>query len=67
MYGYSREYDENDNEIPFDASTFSSIGTVGSIPVSVLEELFAKRGGIDWEKTISVENYESRKFLDTKK
>jgi hypothetical protein len=45
----------------------SAVGTVGSIPVSVLEELFAKRGGIDWEKTISVEEYESQNFLDTKK
>jgi hypothetical protein len=66
MYGYSTEYDENDNELPFDASKFSSVGTVGRIPLTVLEELFEKRGGIDWEKTISVEQFENRNFLDTK-
>lgn len=31
--------------------------TVGMIPVTVLEELFTKHGGIDWEKTISVEMF----------
>ena len=31
--------------------------TVGRIPVSVLEEVFAKHGGIDWERTISVETF----------
>lgn len=66
MYGYSNQYDENDVELPFDAAAFSSVGTVGRIPVTVLEELFKKRGGIDWEKTISVEQYENRIFLKTK-
>lgn len=60
MYGYGG-WDENDNEIPFDPSTFTAVGRVGRIPVSVLEELFEKRGGIDWEKTISVEQF--NKFL----
>lgn len=66
MFGSSREYDENDEEIPFNPSTFSSVGTVGRIPVSVLEKLFEKRGGIDWEKTISVEQFENRNFLNIK-
>lgn len=50
-------YDENDKEITFDPSTFTAIGNVGTIPISVLEELFEKRGGIDWEKTISIEAF----------
>lgn len=35
--------------------------TVGRIPVNVLEEMFAKHGGIDWNKTISVKEFESLK------
>lgn len=31
--------------------------TVGRIPISVMEEVFLKHGGIDWEKTISVEAF----------
>ena len=46
---------------------FTAVGTVGSIPISVLEELFEKRGGIDWERTISVQSYESQNFLGVKK
>ena len=56
--GYNCEsYDEEGNEIPFDPNSFTSVGKVGRISVSVLEELFEKRGGIDWEKTISVEQF----------
>ncbi|MGL5730516.1 MAG: hypothetical protein ACRCX5_05280 [Bacteroidales bacterium] len=32
--------------------------TVGKIPVEVLEKVFEKHGGVDWEKTISVESFE---------
>lgn len=32
--------------------------SVGSIPISVLETIFEKHGGIDWDKTISVEVFE---------
>jgi hypothetical protein len=52
-YSEGHYYHESDEE----AAAFTSVGTVGQIPVSVLEELFAKRGGIDWEKTISVEAF----------
>ena len=31
--------------------------TVGNIPVSVMEEVFIKHGGIDWEQTISTEAF----------
>lgn len=34
------------------------IGTVGRIPVEVLEAIFELHGGIDWEKTISIEAFE---------
>lgn len=67
MYGHNKYDSENDVEIPFNASEFNAVGTVGRIPVTVLEELFAKRGGIDWEKTISVEQFENRNFLNTTK
>jgi hypothetical protein len=45
-----REYAEDPDNIT---------GTVGRIPVNVLEEMFAKHGGIDWQKTISVKEFES--------
>lgn len=57
LHQYSEMYDENDLD-------FTSVGTVGRIEVSVLEELFAKHGGIDWEKTISIEVFQ--KFTNTK-
>ena len=60
MYGHS-SWDEDGNETTFDPSTFTSVGSVGRIPVTVLEELFEKRGGVDWEKTISIEQF--NKFL----
>jgi hypothetical protein len=47
MFGY-----DEDSKVPFTA-----VGTVGRIPVTVLEQLFEKRGGIDWDKTISVEQF----------
>lgn len=34
----------------------STTETVGCVPIEVLEAVFAKHGGIDWEKTISIEN-----------
>lgn len=30
--------------------------TVGCVPIEVMETVFNNHGGIDWEKTISVEN-----------
>ena len=63
MFQYSEmfdsyKYDEDDNEIPFDSSSFDVTDTVGRIPVSVMEEVFAKHGGVDWEKTISIEAFD---------
>jgi hypothetical protein len=54
LHQYSEGYDwhEDDPQVPF-----NSVGRVGRIPVSVLNELFEKRGGIDWEKTISIEAF----------
>ena len=52
MYGSTLTDCDTKEEIPF-----TSVGGVGKIPVSVLEELFSKHGGIDWEKTISVEQF----------
>ena len=33
-----------------------------AVPISVLEQVFEKHGGIDWEKTISVEQYHNVNF-----
>ena len=62
MFEYSELYynattDDEGNESPFDASTFDVTSTVGRIPVSVMEEVFAKHGGIDWDKTISIKAF----------
>lgn len=54
----SSTYSDEDEEIPFDSNTFSAIGTVGKIPLTILEQLFEKHGGVDWEKTISIEAFE---------
>jgi hypothetical protein len=55
-FGFPSEHDEL--LVPY-AEDFENITeTVGNIPVSVLEELFEKHGGIDWEKTISIEHFE---------
>ncbi len=37
--------------------TENTTQSVGKIPVSVMEEVFAKHGGIDWKKAISVEQF----------
>jgi hypothetical protein len=51
-------YDEVEgHEIPFDISKFDITEEVGSIPLDVMEAVFKKHGGIDWEKTISVEYF----------
>lgn len=55
-YGGS-SYDDEDNEIPFSEDNFDITGTVGRIPISVMEEVFEKHGGIDWEKTISIDAF----------
>lgn len=34
--------------------------TVGSCPIEVLEKIFEKHGGIDWEKTISTEYFDKK-------
>jgi len=46
MYGYDDNYEELE-----DKTAFNVMGTVGSIPVSVMEEVFEKHGGIDWVKS----------------
>lgn len=30
--------------------------SVGQVPVEIMEQVFEKHGGIDWDKTISIEN-----------
>jgi len=39
-----------------DGSTDDVTGSVGSIEVSLMEEIFAKHEGIDWETTLSIDN-----------
>lgn len=35
---------------------FSAVGTVGSIPLNVVQELIDKHGGVNWLITLSIEN-----------
>lgn len=44
-------YDEDGNDKVFILEEFDIRGTVGNIPVSVMEDVFKKHGGIDWEKS----------------
>ena len=60
-YGFDEsQFDDNGErleDIPFNESTINITNTVGRIPVSVMEEVFKKHGGVDWKKTISVEAF----------
>lgn len=48
----------------FSETTGDTTSTVGRIPIELMEAVFAKHGGIDWEKSLSVENLS--KFLHSK-
>ncbi len=62
LHPYSEgSYDEDQPAV------FTAVGTVGQVPVSVLEEIFAKHGGIDWEKTISIETFNNLTKIETTK
>ena len=50
MFKYSEMYSD-------DITDLDITNSVGSIPISVMEEVFTKHGGIDWDKTISVEAF----------
>lgn len=61
-YGYPSEneemmfqYDEMYYGEP--SESFNITESVGRIPVSVMEKVFEKHGGVDWEKTISVTHF----------
>jgi hypothetical protein len=54
-FGYPSEADSMLVEYAEDPTNLTE--TVGSIPVSVLEEIFARHGGIDWEQTLTVEKF----------
>lgn len=62
LHPYSEgSYDEDQPAV------FTAVGTVGCIPVSVLEHVFNNHGGIDWQKTISVDVFNMlTKIEDTK-
>lgn len=55
-FGFPSEHEEL--LIPFAENKKDITNTVGSVPIEVLEQIFEKRGGIDWEKTISIETFE---------
>jgi len=66
MYGNSSYNNDTDEEILFDPSTFSAMGGVGRIPVSVIQAICDNNhGGIDWEATISAEKWDL--FINGKK
>jgi hypothetical protein len=48
MIPYSESYCDNTN--------IDVTESVGKIPISVMEEVFIKHGGIDWERTIGIDN-----------
>lgn len=52
MFKYSEMWSSEE-----DKENFNVTDTVGNIPISVLEEVFLKHGGIDWNKTISTETF----------
>lgn len=62
-YSEGHFYAESEEE----QAAFSAMETVGQVPVSVLEEIFAKHGGIDWEKTISIDVFNRFTKLETTK
>lgn len=51
--------DSDDRLKPYAEDPEDIKGTVGNVPVSVMEEIFASHGGIDWNKTISIETFNS--------
>lgn len=60
MWKYSEMWGSNDysyddegemSVIPFESKEFDVTGTVGSIPLDVMEKVFEKHGGIDWGKS----------------
>ncbi len=59
-FGFPSEHD--DLLVEYSQNKKDVTNSVGMIPVSVLEVLFEKRGGVDWDKTISIEHY--NKLLD---
>lgn len=55
-FGFPSEYEEL-LEI-YAEQPESLLTSVGRVPVSVMETIFEKHGGIDWEKTISIERWD---------
>lgn len=55
-------FDENGeyNETPFNVSLFDITKEVGSIPLDIMEAVFEKHGGIDWNRTISIEQFNQK-------
>lgn len=54
MWG-SSNLDEDGGEMPFDKTVFDVTGTVGRIPIGVMQVICDNHGGIDWDTTISKE------------
>ena len=66
MFKYSEMYDscswdDDNNEIPFNEDGFDVTGTVGRIPVDVMQTILDNHGGIDWDETLSIET--ANKFI----
>ena len=54
LWGYSN-WDENGDEITFEHNDFDVTGTVGRIPLEVMQRICDNHGGIDWDITLSKE------------
>ena len=56
-FGFPSQPDEEFKKYAEDSDDICN--SFGNIPVNVLEEIFEKHGGIDWEKTISIEIFQT--------
>jgi hypothetical protein len=54
-FGFPSE--EEEMFVPYAEDPTKLTNTVGNIPISVVEEIFTKHGGIDWEKTINIDSF----------
>ena len=61
-FGYPSENESLLKDYAEDPSNITS--TVGRVPIKVMEEIFKKHGGIDWDKSISIEQFEIITGLD---
>lgn len=55
-FGFTSDHEALINE--YAETEGDTTQTVGRVPIDILETVFINHGGIDWDKTISIEAYE---------